>query len=326
MVGDDRGHFRLHPLDLLGRQRAEVAARDRGSRDDIGFAADGGADTTRVEVGLLPACDQPDVEGQVRFGKLGAEAMEDAREFIDGAVARRGAEDAGAVRALAGRGDGPAIRRAPRDRSHVGAPVADESFEIERDVAALARCDQVGARLFDRRARILLVARHVKFDVRVLQRPRRLHRAQRRDDHDHPALVVAGARTLSLVALADEGLERRVGFEDGVEMCDEEQALAVGLADMRRDQMARAAGVAHRLPFDLEAQRFEFGAHHLADLLDPLQILRAAVLVDQLLEQREAAALFGLDRLCHLRLGRAELCLRGGRKRELKRDQGGKGR
>ena len=48
----------------------------------------------RVEIGLLSAGDQPDVEGQVRLGQFGTEAIEDARQFIDRAVACRGAEDA----------------------------------------------------------------------------------------------------------------------------------------------------------------------------------------------------------------------------------------
>ena len=108
---------------------------------------------------------------------------------------------------------------------------------------ANAGADPNGARFLDRSAGILFVAGHVKFDVGSLQRSRRLHRAQRRDDDDHPALVVASAGAFAHIALADECLERRVGFEHRVEMADQQQALAVRLAGVRRDQMARAPGV-----------------------------------------------------------------------------------
>src|SRR3546814_7226981 len=64
-------------------------------------------------------------------------------------------------------------------------------------------------------------------------------------------------------------------------MRDQKQALSVGLAGVRGDQVTGAAGIAHRLPFDLETQRFEFGAHHLPDLFDPFEVERAAILVDQ---------------------------------------------
>src|SRR3546814_7975850 len=91
--------------------------------------------------------------------------MDDACELIDRPVARFGAEDARTVVGLARRRHRPAFRTAPRDRPHVGAPlfpwaVAHQPLEIERDVAALARGDQVGARYRDRIACILRSEEH----------------------------------------------------------------------------------------------------------------------------------------------------------------------
>src|SRR3546814_7009848 len=86
-----------------------------------------------------------------------SKAVDDAREFIDRTVAGIGAENARAVPGLAGRGDLPAFGRPPRDRTHVGAPIANQTFEPQRDVGALARGDQVGARLRLRMPGIFLV-------------------------------------------------------------------------------------------------------------------------------------------------------------------------
>src|SRR3546814_5077188 len=63
---------------------------------------------------------------------------------------------------------------------------------------------------------------------------------------------------------------------DLVEMADEKQSLATFAPLVDRDQMAGALRLGHRLPRHREAQRFELGAHHRPDLLDPFEVERAA--------------------------------------------------
>src|SRR3546814_10362063 len=86
-------------------------------------------------------------------------------------------------------------------------------------------------------------------------------------------------------------------------MADEKQSLATFAPLVDRDQMAGALRLGHRLPRHREAQRFELGAHHRPDLLDPFEVERAAVLVDEAFEQRDRAVLLGGDGPRHRGLG-----------------------
>ena len=83
----------------------------------------------------------------------------------------------------------------------------------------------------------------------------------------------------------------RIGLEHRVEMADQEHPLAPAAALVGGDDMAGAAGLGHRDPSHLEAERLELGAHHPADRLDSGEVQRAAVLVHQPLEQTEVSRL-----------------------------------
>ena len=63
----------------------------------------------------------------------------------------------------------------------------------------------------------------MNFDIGVFQRSRSLHCAQRSDDDDHPALVVARARAFGFITFAHEALKGTVFFEHRIEMCDQQQ-------------------------------------------------------------------------------------------------------
>ncbi len=207
----------------------------------------------------------------------------------------------------------PAIGAAPRGRGEVEPVVLREAFEVECDVGPAARLDHRPARDFDRVARIFLVAGQEHGDVGVLERARGLHCAKRGEDYRDPALVVDHARPFrDLGASAHPALERRVRLEHGVVMGDQEHALAPAIALVARDQVARPVRGLHVEPLDLEAQRFELGADHARDRLDPGEVHRPAVLVHPLLEQADRAFLLGIDSLDHLLLGAGELG-RGGR-------------
>jgi hypothetical protein len=134
-----------------------------------------------------------------------------------------------------------------------------------------------------------------------------VHRPQRQDDHCDAALVVEHAGAGGAVAGADEGLEGRAGFEDGVEMADQQDALAFAVAAMGGDQVAGAAGGAHVGPADFEAERLEFGADDRGDGIDPGEVQRAAVLGDHAFEQGEGAAGVAVDRGGDAGVGPGEL-------------------
>jgi hypothetical protein len=105
---------------------------------------------------------------------------------------------------------------------------------------------------------------------------------QRRDDDDEAALVVADAGAGGAVAVAAEALERRIRLEHGVEMADQQDALAPPVAPVRRDDVACALRRRHVHPAHLP------------------------------LEQRDRARLLLRDHLRHPPLRRARLGARDG--------------
>ena len=127
-----------------------------------------------------------------------------------------------------------------------------------------------------------------------------LHRPQRADDDDEPALVVADTGTGGAVAVAREALEGRARLEHRVEVADQQHPLAAPAAPrtggMAGDQVTRAAGRGHVDPADVEAERLQFGAHHLGNRTYAGEVERARVLVDQPLEQCLTARGVGGDR------------------------------
>ena len=72
--------------DLVLADRAQVAARNGGRRDDIRLAGCFQADLPGVELGALAAPDQADIVGELVFGELAPELVEDARKLIDRAI------------------------------------------------------------------------------------------------------------------------------------------------------------------------------------------------------------------------------------------------
>ena len=124
--------------------------------------------------------------------------------------------------------------------------------------------------------------------------PGGFERLQRVDDDDVAALHVDDAGTAGGVRVEPfEFLERAVALEDGVEVADQEDLR--GRAGMAGDEVAGALprGAVH--PPRLEAERIELGAKDSADLADALVVLRAAVDVDDALEQGDGFGLVGVD-------------------------------
>ena len=119
-----------------------------------------------------------------------------------------------------------------------------------------------------------------------------------------------------LVVDALELLERAVALEHGVEVADEQHPRP--LAGMVRDQVAGALERRAVDPGRLEPERVELLAEQIADRADAREVVRAAVDVDGLLEQRERA------RRCRRRRrtrSRARARTRSGTSRERQEDE-----
>ena len=95
-----------------------------------------------------------------------------------------------------------------------------------------------------------------------------------------------------------------VRLEHGVQVADQQDALAPAVAGMGGDQMAGAAGMRHRLPLDPEAQGLEFGSQQACHGLDAGGVEGAAVLLDQAPQQIDGVIAAGIDGGQHPLLGR----------------------
>ena len=320
ILPDNLLHPGLHAFRLLFAQGAEIPLGDGDGRDDVSLAGDGDAHPVLVDLRALAAADQADIEGQIGFGQILAKAGDDASDFIDRAVARFGREDARAMPRFAGGGQRPAVGGAAGDGAHILAILLREAFEIERDVGALARCDEVGAGDRERFARILLVAGEHHLYIRVFERPCGLHRLEREQHGGDPALIVGRAGASGEIAIAREALKRRIGFEHGVEMADQQHLRRARPPLVRGDEMAGALGRIHGLPCDGEAQRFKLRAEHVGDSLHARHVHRSAILVHQLFEQGDGRLIARFDTLPHPAFGGAE---RGMGDRRAAQQQGG---
>jgi hypothetical protein len=162
--------------------------------------------------------------------------------------------------------------------------------------ASACRRDHVGACLRERAAGVFLVAAQHDGHVGVAQRSGRAQGAQR-TDHDHQAILhVIDARALGDGAATHEVLEGTVRFEHGIEVPDEQDTFAVPGGVMFCNHEAGAPDRRHRLPLHLETQWLEFAHDDAADALDAREIHRAAVDVDQRLEQCNRARILGCGR------------------------------
>lgn len=143
---------------------------------------------------------------------------------------------------------------------------------------------------------IFFVAGHDDDDVHAIERAHRLQRFERLDDDDVAALHVDDAGALRRVRVnALELLKRAVGFEDRVEMSDEQRARSG--ARMIRHQMSRAAKRRAVHPRRREPQRVKLRAKQRANRFDAGVVLRAAVDVDRLLEQRDPLGVVVVEEL-----------------------------
>jgi hypothetical protein len=105
------------------------------------------------------------------------------------------------------------------------------------------------------------------------------------------------------IALANPALERRIRFEHGIEVADEQQPFAAAAADVPRDQMAGTPDGAHVDPLRLEPELLEFGRDHGANGGDAGLVHRPAVLVHPALEHCGRTRLLRIDRLHHRLFG-----------------------
>ena len=117
---------------------------------------------------------------------------------------------------------------------------------------------------------------------------------QREDDDDVAAFHVDDTRAARGVGIhALELLERAVRLEDGVQVPDE-QYLRPRPA-VPGDQVAAAAPEGAIDPFGLEAEGVELRPEHVADTPDAGRVERAAVDVDDALEQADRLVGVGVD-------------------------------
>ena len=226
-------------------------------------------------------------------GEALAKRVEDPRRFEDRAGAKVRPEDLRRVSGDALHGQPPAGRPAARD--HGMRRIAVAVLEADRHRRALGRRDQRLARAIQRPSGVFLVAGHDDVNVHPIELAGRFERLQRLDDDDVAALHVDDAGSARRVGVEPlELLERTVAFEDGVEMADQQDLLRA--PGMDGHQMAGALPRGAVDPLCLEAERVELGAEDRADLPDAVEVLRAAVDVDDALEERDGILATGVDR------------------------------
>ena len=185
----------------------------------------------------------------------------------------------------------PADRQAPsrvpspRDGGPLGFLVADTRLEAQRDIGPLPGLDEVRSSNGEWGSGLLLVTREDHLDLGALQEacfPERLERVER---DDVTALHVLDARPRGpSVVQPLEVLEGVVGLEDRVQVPDE-QDLSTPVAVVTSDQVPAAAHRALIRPLGLHADRIELGAEDATDLLDALDVERAAVDADEALDE-----------------------------------------
>ena len=136
-------HHRLHRvarvLELLLRQRPQIAERERPLGNHVGLAGRGAAAQHLVEVHRRPAENQAGIEREVLLARqLAAEAVDDARQLVVGAVARsRAGRSATSAPVFALTSQLP--RRGAAARRHGELRIAGPVLEPERVLRPLRR-------------------------------------------------------------------------------------------------------------------------------------------------------------------------------------------
>ena len=170
------------------------------------------------------------------------------------------------------------VRAAAPAHDGVGG-IAVAVLETNRDGGALRGRDECGARGRQRASSRFLVACHHDSHVHAIEQPAAFSAFKRLQHDDVAALHVDDARAARMIRVhALESLERTVLFEHRVEMADEQDLRR--RAWMCRDQMARAIPRRAVHPLGLESERVELRAEDRADLTHAVEVLGAAVDVD----------------------------------------------
>jgi hypothetical protein len=179
-------------------------------------------------------------------------------------------------------------------RDHGDVWIAGAILEADRRGRALRRVRQGASCVSERHPRVLLITIVDDGDVQAVEEARRTERAERRDDDDIAALHVddAGAPCGRIVQSL-EMLKGTARLEDRVEMPDQ-QELLTGSA-MLGDQVAGAMERCTIDPLGGEAERIELRAQHVAHLVHAGEVHRAAVDLDQALEEGERAGVLDVD-------------------------------
>ena len=145
MLADDLPHPGLHALCLVVAQGAQVAARHRVRRNDVGLAARVASRLLGIQLRRGAAEHQADVVSGVGFAQIPAERVEDSRELIRGPEACSLGEHAGGVAGLGLRPHRPAGAAASGDRAHVVAVFLSQRLELEGHVVPARRVQHVRA-------------------------------------------------------------------------------------------------------------------------------------------------------------------------------------
>ena len=225
-------------------------------------------------------------------GQSDAERVEDAGRLEDRPVTDIGPEDLRRMRRLARDRQRPCRRAAaPNDRRfRVAGPV----LEPDGNVHALGGSDERRPRDVLRIARCLFVSCHHDRDVHAIQRTGGLQGLEGLDDDDVAALHVDRAWSTRAPFIEPlELLKRAIGFEDRIEVADEEKSLA--RPRPLCDEMPRTPKWRAIDPARGEAQRLELGAEQFAHGANAGKILGSAVDVDCALEQGQRVGVVRID-------------------------------
>ena len=185
-----------------------------------------------------------------------AQGVEDAGGLIDGTVAGVFPEDGGGVAGFGGDVEVPAA-----DAAACGYDVVETAggFEAEGDVTGLRAVDEIFACDVVRGAGSFFIAGKVGDDVHVPELAGGLERLEGSDDDDVAAFHIIDALAGGGGVVQDGiGAGGHIGFEDGVEMADEEEMFPAFLSYVGGYEVSRfSAGVSWAWDRDWTAMMME---------------------------------------------------------------------
>ena len=219
----------------------------------------------------------------IKFGK-------DAGGFIDGAGAHGGGENRGGVAGCALDLDGP--RGATPTGNSGGVP--DGAFEGQGDIAAAHGLEELGAGDLDRTSDGLLIAGHDDENLGVGEGAGGVERAEGVNENKIAALDVVGAGADGFVALAAEV----AAGQDGVEVADQKETLALGAAVFGDKVAGAAARGGECSETIIEAEGGQLGSEEIGYLAHAGEVFARAVDLDDLFEvavERADLGVYGVD-------------------------------